>query len=55
MARPKPSEPKVALTISVPESLKAEFLRALEIDDKTASVVLRAAMRDYLERRAKEA
>lgn len=54
MARPKPLEPKVALTISVPTSLKAEFLAACEQGDTNASLVLRAAMRDYIEKQAKK-
>lgn len=53
MARPKPIEPKVALTISVPVSLKKAFMEACAKDDKQASQVLREAMRQFIDQRSR--
>lgn len=54
MARPKPLENKVPLTISVPVSLKEAFIAACAKADKQASQVLRQAMRDFIEQEKKE-
>lgn len=54
MARPKPQDPKVALTISVPTTLKADFIKACEKADTNASQVLRDAMRAFIEKQAQK-
>jgi hypothetical protein len=50
MARPKPLENKVPLTISVPVSLKEAFVAACAKADTQASQVLRQAMREFIEK-----
>lgn len=48
MARPKPLEATIPLTISVPLSLKAAFVQRCKNADQQASQILRAAMRTYI-------
>lgn len=48
MARPRALEPTTTLTIKLPVQLRADFVRACQIQDRNASVVLRDAVREYL-------
>lgn len=48
MARPKPQEPNVPLTVSIPVSLKQEFFALCVAQDLQASQVVRAYIRQYI-------